>query len=195
MRRPSGGVARGAALLLAVALLCLVVGGVSRATRSEDPGEGDATMDALQLRHAGWSFPDVLPGGLRLFTAEERRSDGRLEPAVAAADDDSDDYVHLGYTDGTRVLSVFIQRGRLDVNRLANWHARVINGHTIWTQGSSGTNAIWSSGDYVYTVLANAPADVMDTVVDALPHEGEPGFWERLTRGMDRVLAWANPFD
>jgi sigma-E factor negative regulatory protein RseB len=180
-------------LLLAVALLCLMMSAPARAAAPDDPGDTDAGLDLALLRQDGWSFPMSLPRRMRLVVAEERRADGTMEtggdPSPGA------DYVHLGYSDGASVLSVFIQRGRLDAGRLANWHVQERNGHTIWVQGSGGTNAIWSSGDYVYTVLADAPADMVDAAVAALPHEGEPGFWQRLTRGMDRVLAWANPFD
>ncbi len=182
--------ARGAVLLLGVAVVFLIVSATSHAVRDS----GDAAPDRARLRHDGWSFPDTLPHGMRLMSVEERGPDGTLVTA-AAAPGDGDDYVHLGYTNGSSVVSVFIQRGRLDARQLLNWHVKELNGHTIWVQGSSGTNAIWPSGDYVYTVLADAPADVVDGVVAALPHEGEPGLWQRLARGMDRVLAWADPFD
>jgi sigma-E factor negative regulatory protein RseB len=214
---PAGG--GGAVLLLAVAVLCLMITGPSWAATSSagdadsglgsPPRRGDDLFWAATgpvgpggeelaglalLRRQGWSCPMSLPRGMRLILAEERRADGTLDAARGSASPDGD-YVHLGYSDGTSVLSVFIQKGRLDSAQLANWHVLERNGHTIWVQGSGGANAIWSSGDYVYTVLADAPADVVDAVVAVLPHEAAPGFWQRVSRGMDRVLAWANPFD
>jgi hypothetical protein len=46
----------------------------------------------------------------------------------------------------------------------------------------------------VYTVMADAPAQTVDAVVGALPHDGPPGFWKRLSRGFVRLASWVNPF-
>jgi sigma-E factor negative regulatory protein RseB len=175
-------------ILLAVVALCLLAGGSARAVGPAAHAEGGP--DVSHLRDRGWTVPGVLPRRLKLFTAEEHRRDG----TPLTGEDEEAAYVHLGYSDGTSVVSVFIQKGQLDAARLVNWHVRERFGHTIWVQGPEGKNAIWSSGDYVYTVFADAPEDVVDSAVAALPHESESGFWERLTRGVDRVIAWANPF-
>ncbi|MEV5411641.1 hypothetical protein AB0K60_22735 [Thermopolyspora sp. NPDC052614] len=184
----AGGAGSGSVvILLAVVALCLLAGGSAHAGGPVAHAEGGP--DVSHLRDRGWIVPGVLPRRLKLFMAEEHRRDG-----TPVTGDEEAAYIHLGYTDGTSVVSVFIQKGQLDAARLVNWHVRERFGHTIWVQGPEGKNAIWSSGDYVYTVFADASADVVDSVVAALPHESESGFWERLTRGVDRVIAWANPF-
>lgn len=176
------------ALLLTAMALCLLVSGSARAVAPAPHAEGGP--DVSHLRAGGWPVPGALPRRLRLVLAQEHRWDGTL----LTGGDGEAAYVHLGYTDGVSVVSIFIQKGRLDAARLLNWHVRERFGHTIWVQDPEGRNAIWSSGDYVYTVFADAPADVVDAVVAALPHEAEPSLWDRLGRGVDRVIAWANPF-
>lgn len=171
-------------LLLAAMVLCLLVGGPARAA-APAPGVGDPDVSALRAR--GWPVPGTLPRRLRLVSAAERRLDGR---PLTGTEGTERTYVHLGYSDGESVVSVFIQKGRLDATSLTDWHARERFGHTIWVREPGSGNAIWSSGDYVYTVLADAPADVVDAAVAALPHEDEPGFWERLARSVDRALDW-----
>ncbi|MFD0658135.1 sigma-E factor regulatory protein RseB domain-containing protein [Thermocatellispora tengchongensis] len=144
-----------------------------------------ATLDTLR-RH-GWRFAETLPGRFELFTAGEMEGDRTTGP-----------YVYLGYSDGLSVVSVFIQPGHLDEEHLTGWHAHVRAGHTIWTRDSSGQaqgqEAIWASGGQVYTVLADAPAEVVDAAIAAFPHEREPGLWARMALGAARLLAWVNPF-
>jgi len=172
-------------LLLAALALCLTAAApVGAGTPAPAAGDGP---DVGHLRARGWPVPGTLPRRLRLVLAEERRLDGR--PLTGAEDTDGT-YVHLGYTDGESVVSVFIQKGRLDATSLSDWHVRERFGHTIWVRDPGGGNAIWSSGDYVYTVLADAPADVVVAAVAALPHDAEPGLWERLARNVDRALTW-----
>ena len=52
----------------------------------------------------------------------------------------------------------------------------------------------WSGRGTVYTVMADAPAQTVDAVVRALPHDGPTGFWKRMSRGIGRLASWANPF-
>ncbi|MEU4831471.1 sigma-E factor regulatory protein RseB domain-containing protein [Streptosporangium sp. NPDC023615] len=132
-----------------------------------------------RLRADGWRFPLALPGGLELFSAHRA-------PAG---------HVYLGYSDGLSVVSVFIQHGALDEERLRDWHAERRNGHTIWIRDPVGQETIWASGGHVYTVFADAPADMADAAVAALPHEPVPDLWARLGRGASRVLSWVNPFE
>ncbi|MGC5014716.1 sigma-E factor regulatory protein RseB domain-containing protein [Streptosporangium sp. DT93] len=143
------------------------------------------TMGGLDLAETprllagGWRFPPALPGGLELFAAHRA-------PAG---------HVYLGYSDGLSIVSVFIQRGALDEERLRDWHAERRNGHTIWIRDPVGQETIWASGGHVYTVFADAPADMAAAAVAALPHEPVPDLWTRLGRGASRVLSWVNPFE
>ncbi|GAA3474047.1 sigma-E factor regulatory protein RseB domain-containing protein [Nonomuraea roseola] len=139
---------------------------------------GRLSSDAVAaLRSRGWTFPAILPGGLELANAAE-----------------SGGYLKLGYSDGVSVVSVFVQRGNLDEERLAGWRSQRRDGHTIWIRDPAGLEMIWASGGHVYTVFADAPADVAAAAVLGLPHEADPGFWDRFARGADRVLSWVNPF-
>ncbi|MFJ2028943.1 sigma-E factor regulatory protein RseB domain-containing protein [Streptosporangium sp. NPDC087985] len=142
-----------------------------------DPGGSDLG-EMPGLRALGWRFPETLPGRLELF-------------AVHAT---SPGYLYLGYSDGLSVVSLFIQSGVLDEERLRGWHARRLNGHTIWIRDSAEQETIWASGGHVYTVFADAPADMVDAAVAVLPHEPAPNLWTRLGRGASRLLAWAGFF-
>ncbi|GAA0845941.1 hypothetical protein GCM10009525_64680 [Streptosporangium amethystogenes subsp. fukuiense] len=135
-------------------------------------------VEMPRLLAAGWRIPRALPGRLELFAA-------RRAPAG---------YLYLGYSDGLSVVSVFVQPGVLDEDHLQGWHAERRSGHTIWIRGPVGQEMIWASGGHVYTVFADAPADMVDTAVAALPHEHVPDLWTRLGRGASRLLSWVNPF-
>ncbi|AWS46689.1 hypothetical protein DKM19_40745 [Streptosporangium sp. 'caverna'] len=139
---------------------------------------GFSLTEVPRLFAGGWHFPRALPGRLELF----------------AAHNTSPGYLYLGYSDGLSVVSVFIQSGVLDEERLQGWHAEQRSGHTIWIRDSAGQETIWASGGHVYTVFADAPADMVDAAVAALPHEPVPDLWTRLGRGASRLLSWVNPF-
>ena len=55
---------------------------------------------------------------------------------------------------------------------------------------------VWTSGQTVYTVVADAPERTVDQVVAALPHQpaADGDTLGRLGRGLDRVASWFNPF-
>ncbi|MBB4937441.1 sigma-E factor negative regulatory protein RseB [Streptosporangium album] len=160
------------------AFVDLTLGPVRRASASvPDPGGFDLG-ELPGLRARGWRFPEVLPGRLELF----------------AAHDTSPGYLYLGYSDGLSVMSVFVQSGVLDEEHLRGWHAQRRNGHTIWIRDSAEQEMIWASGGHVYTVFADAPADMVDAAVAILPHEPVPNLWARLGRGASRLLSWVNPF-
>lgn len=142
------------------------------------PVTGPDPRELARLRARGWVFGDRLPGRMELFRASDAEGS----------------YLYLGYSDGLSVVSVFVQPGYLDEERLAGWHARTSGGRTIWVRGSARQEMIWASGGNVYTVVADAPADTVDAVVAALPHEREPDVWTRLARGASRLVSWVNPF-
>lgn len=139
-----------------------------------------AGADLGALRYRGWPVQTWLPGNLTLFDA--RQLDGR------------DPIVHLSYSDGLSVVSVFVQRGDLDPSSLAQWHQASRGGRTVYLRDTVQQRAVWASRGYVYTVMADAPPPVVDDAVAALPHGGV-GFWSRLGRGFDRMTAWVNPFN
>lgn len=136
--------------------------------------------DLGDLKYHGWPLKSGLPGRLSLYDA--RQLDGR-GPVV-----------HLSYSDGLSVVSVFVQPGMLDARTVATWHKALRGGHAVYLRDTVQQRAVWSSRGYVYTVVADAPPPVVDQAIAALPHGGI-GFWGRLGRGMHRLGSWANPFD
>ena len=134
----------------------------------------------LALRARGWPVPAQLPGGLSLYTGAE---------TVANAGTVLD----LGYSDGLSVISVFEQRGHLPAS-LAGWRKTTVAGHVIFVAEPDQRSLTWSGRGMVYTVVADAPAQTVNAVVGALPHDRPPGFWKRMTRGLTRLASWVNPF-
>jgi sigma-E factor negative regulatory protein RseB len=134
----------------------------------------------LALHSRGWLVPARLPGGLSLFTgAQTTTGTGTV--------------LDLGYSDGLSVVSVFEQRGDLAA-RLAGWQKTVVAGQVIYVAEPDQRSLTWGSHDMVYTVMADAPTQTVDAVVGALPHDGPPGFWKRMSRGFVRLASWVNPF-
>jgi sigma-E factor negative regulatory protein RseB len=149
-----------------------------------DPrGPWNAPLPARQLlalRAQGWLVPPNLPGGLSLFTgAQTRTSTGTV--------------LDLGYSDGLSVVSLFEQRGNLAA-KLAGWQKITVAGHAVYVAQPDQRSLTWSSRGMVYTVLADAPAQTVDDVIGALPHDKPPGFWKRMSRGFSRLASWVNPF-
>ena len=134
----------------------------------------------LALRARGWLVPSELPGGLSLFTGAETQA------GTSAVLD-------LGYSDGLSVVSVFEQRGNLPAT-LPGWRKTKAGGHVIFVAEPDQRSLTWSGRGRVYTVVADAPAQTVDAVVGALPHDGPTGFWKRMSRGLGRLASWANPF-
>jgi hypothetical protein len=138
-----------------------------------------AGADLGSLRYHGWPVHSDLPDRLSLYDARQLDGDGPV--------------VHLSYSDGLSVVSVFVQRGTLDADSVADWHKATRGGRTVYLSDTVQQRAMWASRGYVFTVLADAPPPVVDSAVAALPH-GETGFWGRLSRGLNRLTSWANPF-
>jgi sigma-E factor negative regulatory protein RseB len=127
----------------------------------------------LALRSGGWLVPSALPGGLSLFTgAESLTATGTV--------------LDLGFSDGLSVVSVFEQRGNLAA-RLDGWQRTTVAGHVVYTAGPDQRSLTWASRGMVYTVMADAPPQSVDAVVAALPHDGPPGFWKRISHGFARL--------
>jgi sigma-E factor negative regulatory protein RseB len=132
------------------------------------------------MRTGGWPVPSAMPGGLTLYGA---RQSGTRSGRV----------LDLAYSDGLSVISLFLQRGRLPA-ALPGWRQTRIGGHPVYLRNPAEPDLAWAAGGYVYTVVAGAPAAVIASVVDSLSHQGRPGFWGRMDRGMRRVFSWINPF-
>jgi sigma-E factor negative regulatory protein RseB len=134
----------------------------------------------LALHTHGWLVPAQLPDDLSLFTG------ARTETSAGTV-------LGLGYSDGLAVVSVFEQRGNLAA-KLAGWQKATVAGHVVYVAEPDQRSLTWSSRGMVYTVMADAPTQVVDAVVGVLPHDAPPGFWKRISRGFVRLASLMNPF-
>lgn len=140
-------------------------------------------LDALEsMRSEGWAVPQTLPGELELYDARSREQDGTR-------------VLHLSYSDGLSTVSLFAQRGRLDTDSLGGWSRDRIGEAEVWVGRAVPQRLVWSGGDKVYTLVADAPSETVDAAVRSLPHaQQSDGVLARLGRGLGRVGSWANPF-
>lgn len=97
----------------------------------------------------------------------------------------------MTYGDGLSVLSVFVQPGRLDADRIAGMRAS--RDGAVFTRDGWPQVVTWQAGDRVITVVSDAaPAD-LDAALSALPgREPSPqsGAVATLRRGLGSVLDW-----
>jgi len=129
------------------------------------------------LNAKGWHLPATLPAGLSLYAAAQY---GTATGQV----------FHLGYSDGLFVVSLFVQRGMLPA-KMPGWQSAMLDGRLVYVGQHSIT---WASRGFVYTVLADAPPQTVDTVVGTLPRDTAPGFLARMGRGLARLGTLVDPF-
>ncbi|RNL78211.1 hypothetical protein EFW17_23345 [Halostreptopolyspora alba] len=133
--------------------------------------------ERTRLERRGWTLPERISWNLPLVDARSKRTtDGRV--------------VHLSYSDGLSIVSVFVQRGQLgheSVGTTSGMRPVVEGGGTIYVDDSGQSRRMWESGGFVYTVLADAPPEMTGTVVGALPDPDGSGFWARVWRGFERL--------
>lgn len=148
------------------------------ATSSAQLGQGSLAA----LRAQGWPLPVQLPGNLSLFAATATpASPGQV--------------VGLSYSDGLSVVSLFVQKGLL-AGPMPGWRPVALGGRAVYAvdPGDQGNRSLsWSAAGFVYTLVADAPADTVGEVVASLPAGSPPGFWQRMGHGLHRLASWANP--
>jgi sigma-E factor negative regulatory protein RseB len=149
-------------------------------TASAPGGRPLAGQQLTRLRAAGWPLPAQLPGQLTLVRASETG-----EP--------SDTVVDLAYSDGLSVISLFVQRGHLPAE-LNGWSEVALRGNRVYASGRDQRSVAWAARGFVYTLIVDAPDQTLDQVVSVLPHNGGPGFFGRMGRGLGRVVSWLDPF-
>lgn len=137
----------------------------------------DPTRLVKVLNAKGWHLPATLPAGLSLYAAAQY---GTATGQV----------LHLGYSDGLFVVSLFVQRGTLPA-KMAGWQPTSMGGHLVYVGQHSIT---WASRGFVYTVLADASPQTVNTVVKTLPRDTAPGFLVRMGRGLARLAGLVDPF-
>jgi hypothetical protein len=146
------------------------------------PTRAGAAVDAARLtdlRERGWAAPERLPENLDLV---EARLSGSGRGQV----------LHLGYSDGVSLLSVFEQPGRLDPGRLAGWTSERRAGRRVWVSPAVPEQVTWSAAGRVFTVISESP-EAVDLALAALPRPRSPGVLPRVGRGLSRVVSWVNP--
>jgi sigma-E factor negative regulatory protein RseB len=139
-----------------------------------------ATPQLSRLRAAGWPLPGRLPGNLTLVQADQTSTPGGR-------------VVGLAYSDGLSVISLFLQRGHLPP-AMSGWQLVAVHGQPVYVADPDQRSVAWSARGFVYTMIADAPAQTVDQVVSALPHTGKAGFFGRIGRGLHRLASWFNPF-
>jgi sigma-E factor negative regulatory protein RseB len=132
------------------------------------------------LRTRGWPLPGALAGNMALV-------------AVTRTATRSGAVIDASYSDGLSVVSVFLQRGELPAT-LPGWHLAAVRGQQVYSSDPDERSLAWSAHGFVYTVLADAPTQVVQRIVAELPHNSEAGFWQRVGRGLTRMGSWFNPF-
>lgn len=137
--------------------------------------------ELASMRSSGWTVPEELPDGLMLV--EARKKDTPRGPVV-----------HLGYSDGLSMVSLFVERGQLDTDEFGAWDRAELAGNTVYVRGGVRQRLVWAGSEHVYTLVADAPRETVRATVTSLPHDDRRGFWHRVARGLNRIGSWLNPF-
>lgn len=181
VRNRRGRVVRASAFITLTVKESVTTVGVARSAQHRLPHRMRAA-ELASLRARGWTLPPSLPGGLTLVDAQRGVVAGRT-------------VVHLVYSDGLSMVSVFVQRGALATRKLRGWREVELAGGVVYRQHTVPRRVLWSGDAYVYTVVADAPPRVVEKVVAGLPHaERDSGVWARMARGFAQLGAWLNPF-
>src|SRR5664279_1098068 len=152
-------------------------------TSAKASGESLSAGRLNAMRSTGWTAPDRLGADLELYDTRATGA-GRNQT------------LHLSYSDGLSTLSLFEQRGRLDAAAVRGWRRERIGAADVFVNDTLPQRVAWAGNGTVYTMVADAPGEMIDAVVAALPHEPEParGVLARMRHGLVRVGSWLNPF-
>ncbi|MDQ4129857.1 MAG: hypothetical protein M3133_02510 [Actinomycetota bacterium] len=149
------------------------------------PVQSDLSGRAVEiLRDVGWVVPERLP---RHFTLVDASAIGQGEGSS----------LHLLYSDGLYMLSVYEQHGRLDEKALDAEGAEdtSLGGLRLYRwPGSEPAAYGWNGEDIAFTAISDAPPDVLAVTLVGLPRD-DPSLLRRLRRGLSRFREWAWPFD
>ncbi|MDT0302308.1 sigma-E factor regulatory protein RseB domain-containing protein [Streptomonospora wellingtoniae] len=140
---------------------------------SEDLSDGELA----DLRERGWHIPERPSWNLRLVRAWTKPAEGGR-------------VVHLAYSDGLSVVSVFAQRGRLPGGSEGTGEGA---GKVVERDGAGGTGTgqqrMWDADGFVYTAMGRVPSGLLDAAADGFPDADPLLFWARVLRGFDHISA------
>jgi sigma-E factor negative regulatory protein RseB len=146
---------------------------------SADPDVG-RTSELPRLRKEGWPVPSRLDGDMSLVgVSRDQVKSGAV--------------VDASYSDGLSVVSVFMQRGQL-ADALPGWRSADVRGLPVYSSEPDQRSLAWSADGVVYTVISDAPPTAVDLIVAQLPHDHNMGLWQRVSRGLERIGSWFDPF-
>jgi sigma-E factor negative regulatory protein RseB len=121
------------------------------ATATQGPQLTDVAVG--RLRAEGWVCPQALPGGLTFVSADETDSGA----------------VHMVYSDGLDVVSLFVQKGRLDPQRMNGMTSASMAGGTVFSVEGDSPTVVWSSQGSVLTLMSDLPKSAVNRIVAAIP--------------------------
>jgi sigma-E factor negative regulatory protein RseB len=144
-----------------------------------------STQIAAALTDKGWTYPARLGGSFRLSQLRQLGGTG----AVTGAD----------YTDGLSTLSVFEERGSLDVSSLVGFRRADVGDRTYYVREGLPMMVVWQSGDTVFTVVTDLPEPMTAALVSRFPSEGADqddagrSVTDRVGNGLSRLVAAVKP--
>jgi negative regulator of sigma E activity len=129
-------------------------------------------------RAEGWPCPERLPEGFVLL-------DARRE-----TDSSGSSVLHLTYGDGLSAISVFLQRGRLDDDRLTGLSSQTWGDAVLHVREGWPEVMVWQGGPTVITAVGEAEPARLRAVLSTLPRQAKRGTLDSLQHGMGSALAW-----
>lgn len=143
-----------------------------------------STSTAPALSDKGWPCPELLATSFRLLALNEVDTEGGV--------------MNAEYSDGMSTVSVFEETGTLDVDALEGFEARTVAGGIVYVRSGLPMTAVWQAGDRVLTMVTDAPEQVVDSVLDELPHgdtsvASADGPMARVGHGLTRMASAVTP--
>ncbi len=137
-----------------------------------------STSVAAALNDKGWTCPEWLTRDFRLVALHQVDADGGV--------------MHAEYGDGMSTVSVFEERGSLDPSSLAGFRSATVAGRRVHLKDGLPTTVVWQSGDTVYTVVTDAPEQLVGQLVARFPDDEEVeshGVLFRIGSGLTRMAS------
>lgn len=141
-----------------------------------------STDAAAALTDRGWTCPQWLTADFRLLSLHEMDTDGGV--------------MHAEYTDGMSTVSVFEERGELADTPLSDFRPVTMGGRIVYLREGLPMVAVWQTGDRVFTLVTDAPEQMMGSLIERFPSAGQPqthGAMSRIGHGLSRMASAVAP--